>query len=616
MAIYLSCGESKRACADTDELEKELILLAESLNDPTPVSVAFEGDCSFKNTFSLSASENPALKNLRLSFEAANNVGAKLDSLLPIPSGSFKRVEGANYYVYQFPKNENGEYPVFRDLYVNGTRLKLAESPIYKNPFDLTPEHRRGEKELEGLYAPYDLAKSIKEHDETNAQIFMYVLHEYVALRIKEIDLTTVREKDGEKYALVTLFPEEFSRCYVRGVHWQNKTIDRQTFFRNTAACLNEGSFAYIHDKGILYVYPGTDTDMEKATFCYPTLENLFQLDGLIGTSFKNLTFTGVSARYLCHNSFRAPLSNVHGKKLRHAAILANNMRNTAIEGCVFEHIGCNGVQFTGKTVTLNIKNNKFLDVGGFGIAVGGYEGGTWELPDPAVADDEKMQLFFKTATHNARVENNYLEHVGYDFPSCNAIYFGAVDGAKILHNTVIGCPYSGISLGWGWRAYFIPGELFNLRNVEIAYNRLHNFMDVMRDGGAIYTYGANAASSYEERFNSTHHNYVSLDDAGDYNKRGYYLDCGTSNWNVYDNVAVNCILPLFAQFHVKHEYGCHLRLDRTYSTTPIDKGNHAPDRDVIMTDAFVKEGTVEQLFEAYPAAKEICDNAGCNLLG
>lgn len=613
MAIHICFNETKVSCDNFEQMESNLVLFSKSLTEATAVSVTLDGgNYSLKRPFKLSAKNDPSLKNIRLFLSAKEGEKVTIDSLFPIDAKGFQRVRGENYYVYQFPKNERGEYPIFRDLYVDGTRLALADSEIYKNPFNLTKEQRRGEKEIEGIYAPYELAARIKAADETNVQLFMYVLHEYVALRVKNIDLSVTKEKDGEKYALVTFFPEEFARYYVKGVHEQNKTIDRQTFFRNTVACLREGSFAYIHDKGLLYVYPSKETDMESAVFFYPLLEKLFDFDGLTGTVIKDLSFTGVSAQYLCHGSYKAPLSNVHSRKLRLSAILANDMRDTVIDGCTFEHIGCNGIQFTGKTVTLDIKNNKFVDVGGFGIAVGGYEGGTWELPNPATASEEKMKLFFETATYNARVENNYLEHIGYDFPSCNAIYFGAVDGAKILHNTVLGCPYSGISLGWGWRAYFIPGELFNLRGVEIAYNRLHNFMDVMRDGGAIYTYGANSISSYEERFNCTHHNYVSLSDAGDFNKRGYYLDCGTSNWNVYDNVADNCILPLFAQFHVKHEYGCHLRLDRTYSTTPIDKGNHAPERDVILGDTFVVTDGMEALFEKYPEAKVICDNAGC----
>ncbi len=140
--------------------------------------------------------------------------------------------------------------------------------------------------------------------------------------------------------------------------------------------------------------------------------------------------------------------------------------------------------------------------------------------------------------------------------------------------------------------------------------------MQLLRDGGAIYTYGANSITSHASRFNCTHHNFASLSDAGDHDKRGYYLDCSTSNWDVYDNVIDNCFIPYFAQYHVKHENPHHVRLDRNYSTTPIDARNHATERDVLMRDAFYKEGTIEELFEAYPAAKEICDNAGCNLLG
>lgn len=614
MAIHVTYGESSFQCDSLEAFREKLISLSEGLSEQTSVVAELDGgEYLLKRPFSLSSVENPSLSNLRLTLRAADNEAPVISSLAHIDGKDFKKVEGKPYYTYSFDKNETGEYPVFRDLYSGGKRLKFSASPIYKNPYALLKEERSGEKALEGIYAPYDMAKALLDGGVTNTELFMYIQWEYAVLRVTGVDLSVTKEKDGVTYALITFDPTEFDRYYVRGVHSLNNTGNRPTFFQNSVAFLEEGSFAYVHSTGTLYVYPDSSTDMDDTVFSYPTLDTLFVLEGLAGTAFEGLTFTGVSATFLSKCSYLAPLSNVVAKK-PYAAILGKNMRDTTVDGCHFSGIGCNAVQLNGRTVTARVLNSRFTDIGGFGVVIGGYEGGTWQLPNPAVASEEEMKRFFATATYDVYIENNYLEHIGYDYPNSAAIYFGSVDGAKILHNTVIDCAYSGISLGWGWQAFFVPGELFNLRAVEIAYNRVHNFMQLLRDGGAIYTYGANSITSHATRFNATHHNYASLEDAGDKDKRGYYLDCSTSNWDVYENVIDNCFIPYFAQYHVKHENPHHVRLDRNYSTTPISELNHAPERDVLMSDCFVCEGSIEDLFKAYPYAKEICDNAGCDL--
>ena len=237
-----------------------------------------------------------------------------------------------------------------------------------------------------------------------------------------------------------------------------------------------------------------------------------------------------------------------------------------------------------------------------------------YSIPDPRTCTDEERRNVREHTSYNIRVENNYFEHIGYDYPNCNCVHYYLVDGIKVLHNTIIGCAYSGISSGTGWRAHFVPGEFVNVRNVEVAYNRIHNFMDVLRDGAAIYTIGANSVTGYSFRFNSVHHNYISLENSKDHDRRGYYFDGSTTSWEVYDNVVDNSLIPLFNQYHVTEQFTHHIRIDRIYSTTPIDLQNNAPHRDSVLLDYFVETDGIEALCERHPNAKAICEGAGCRL--
>ena len=171
------------------------------------------------------------------------------------------------------------------------------------------------------------------------------------------------------------------------------------------------------------------------------------------------------------------------------------------------------------------------------------------------------------------------------------------------------------MSVGWGWEPVnYTKGESCNVRNAEIAYNYIHNYMDVLRDGGAIYVLGGNADPAiHTDRFNCMHDNYACLDVRRDGSKYGYYCDGATSNWEVRDSVIINCATPLYSQHHPL-ALSYHNHFFNNYSTTHHRREFHAPGRDVLFYDCHVVEEGEDALYEAYPIAKEIKAAAGCNL--
>ena len=183
------------------------------------------------------------------------------------------------------------------------------------------------------------------------------------------------------------------------------------------------------------------------------------------------------------------------------------------------------------------------------------------------------------------------------------------------MHNTVDGCAYSAISAGWNWMPVdWEIGERINIRDAEIAYNKFHNFMDRLHDGGAIYVVGSNANRfSRSDRFNHMHHNYATLDESGPAgDKYGYYLDGASSNWEMYDSVIVNCLTPVYSQPHPQ-ALSFHNLIHRIYSTKPHALNIHAPARDVVIKDFFLEDGDEKNLLAKHPEAKEIKKNAGAS---
>ena len=586
------------------QMREQILSIAEEASADNVIDVVVElsqGRYTVEEPLVFSVGENPGLAHVRLTIKAKPSMKPTISGLAFLSGADFTPVEGTPYYKYQFEKDENGEYPRFYDFFRGDLRLKMARSTMWRNPDALLPEHRRGEVKVDGLYVPFEIAKEVKEKGVGSTQLRIYVQWQHYILRVRDVDLGTTKEVNGETYALVKFY-EEFDSQFVCGVHGANNIKNRETFFVNNLANLAEpDTFVYDWMNGTVYVVPANPAAMKGTRYGYTTLSNIFMFKGMTGVTVEHLIFAGLTSPFVCETGYFGTLANreFRAGKLRHAAIVTSNMRELTVKDCSFSQLGGNGLMLCDRTVKANITGCRFVNIAMCGISIGNYRvGNGW-------ADYENQ-------TYNIKVVNNYLEHIGYDYPSSPAVFVGYCDGAKLNHNTIKGCAYSGFAVGDGYNdVRFELGESVNLRNVEIAYNDVRDYMDVCRDGGAIYVTGANCVTTYAPRFNSMHHNIALLEDSGHRDRRGYYLDGSASNWDVYDNVIDNCQLPLFTQYHVAAQYTHHIHMWNIYSTTDIEpSGNHKPYNDNLLGFYAVEED-LATLYEKHPHAKEIADGAG-----
>ncbi len=586
------------------EMREQILAIAEEASADNVIDVVAEldnGGYTVETPLVFSVEENPALANIRLTIKAKPSMYPTISGLKPISGADFTAVEGTPYYKYQLEKDEKGEYPKFFDFFCRGARMKMAKSDVWRNPFALLPAHRNGEEKVEGLYAPLGIVKKVAQKDVGATMLRIYVQWQHYILRVKEVDLSVTKEVDGETYALIKFY-EEFDEQFVLGVHTANNIGGRETFLVNNLAYLTEpGSFVYDWFSGTVYVIPSDPDNMAKMKFGYTTLANCFVFEGMKGVTVEGLAFSGFTSPYVCDTGYFGTLANreFRAGKLRHAPIVASRMRDFTVKGCTFREIGANGVMLCDRTVKAEIRDCRFLNIAMCGISVGNYRvGNGWQDPD--------------NQNFGIKVINNYLERIGYEYPSSPAVFVCYCDGGEISHNTIKGCAYSGFAIGDGYSLVdFEPGEKVNLRDVEIAYNDVRDYMDVCRDGAAIYVTGANCTKDYAPRLNSIHHNIALLENSGHRDRRGYYLDGSASNWDVYDNVIDNCRFPLFTQYHVPSQYTHHNRVWNFYSTTDIEpEGNHKPEHDTLL-GFYAVEKDLATLYEKYPEAKAIADGAG-----
>jgi hypothetical protein len=124
-------------------------------------------------------------------------------------------------------------------------------------------------------------------------------------------------------------------------------------------------------------------------------------------------------------------------------------------------------------------------------------------------------------------VANSYFRDCGNEDWGSTAIAAGFPRGLVIEHNEIVEMPYSGISVGWGWT----PQENA-MRDNKILYNRIHQYMQRMGDGGGIYVLSNQTPSQIRGNyvFDLRH------SPGGDPSSM-IYLDEGSSGFLVKDNL-------------------------------------------------------------------------------
>lgn len=111
----------------------------------------------------------------------------------------------------------------------------------------------------------------------------------------------------------------------------------------------------------------------------------------------------------------------------------------------------------------------------------------------------------------NNLITNNLITTVAVEFQDAAGIFVGFTQYTTISQNTIVDVPWSGIAIGWGWGLYDVgsypglPGATSGMwgtftsptPNIGclILQNKFYNFLNVLWDGGAIYTTGQQGPS-------------------------------------------------------------------------------------------------------------------------
>ncbi len=273
-----------------------------------------------------------------------------------------------------------------------------------------------------------------------------------------------------------------------------------------------------------LYYQPPEGADPNAMEFMIPTLETLIRIQGRSASQpVMNLTFTGLTFE---NTTFYDPASygyvNQQASMYRRgdsyvrqpAAVSASYVQGLVFTGNTFMNLGAEGLQLIDSSRDDSVTENAFHDIGGSCLSLGGGSPGS---PSSTGLSDHDT------------VTNNRIWSCGTRYAGSVGIFALYAKRLTVSGNYLRYLPYTGISVGWGW------GDVDVGMNANaVTGNKVFDFMQLLYDGGAIYTQSVQQQSEISgNRIGNMQLSGL----YGGYPPTGIYLDQGSDYLTVRGNL-------------------------------------------------------------------------------
>ncbi len=358
-------------------------------------------------------------------------------------------------------------------------------------------------------------------------EVELVLLHDWSISRIGIKEINTNKSRLTAVDSIGAKFPAFFNLD-----HWEPNP---RYFLENAPEFIDE-DYEWVYykaQKKILLKLPESENP-ENYKIVIPVSEGLLSLEGKENLPVKNIHFEGISFRHslweipekgycgvqACHFD---PRPEINGWNVVPAAINARWTENCSFDNCRVENIGGSGIWLGTGCKNCSIVNSEFVDISGNGIMIG--EGQDREVNDEKWWKKAPGQVALGNVIENCRISD-----CGKQFYGSVGIWCGLVAETNIRKNQIFDLPYSGISIGWMWSPVPTP-----CRQNTIDGNHIHHIMQILSDGGGIYSLGLQPGSKL---INNCIHD-VEIN-AGRAESNGMFLDEGTTDVVVANNLIYN----------------------------------------------------------------------------
>lgn len=263
----------------------------------------------------------------------------------------------------------------------------------------------------------------------------------------------------------------------------------------------------------LLYYKPSANTDINNIEFTVPVLEKIIEVKQN-SVFFENISLGYSNWDYPSQYGFaevqgtryidKSSDSNMSAP----AAAVSVYSNDVHFNKCKIFNTGGAGISFYDASGIISVTNCSIDTTGAGGISVGSF--------------DEKIP-----PQKNILIFNNTIKNIGMSYLGGVAVLAGYTKNLIIDRNTIQGCGYTGISVGWGW------GRENDMGNFTITNNHVSDIVNnYLFDGAGLYLLG---------RQNGSHINLIS----GNYFEggngyAGLYFDEYSNNYAAHDNVIMS----------------------------------------------------------------------------
>ena len=445
--------------------------------------------------------------------------GRPITGFKPNPDGT---------WTAQIPDAKSGNWR-FRQLHVSATRAVRAREPDegWFRVEKVGKDRRTNFQYREGDLRPYANLDSLE----------LVFLHDWSITRcpVKSIDPKTrtltvpVQVGGTTRWAVMDWFEKQ-----------------PRYFVENARELLDSPGEWYLDESnGQLTYMPRPGETIDSTQFVAPVADQLLVVRGTQQTPVKNLHFAGLRfehagwqpanrhywGRQACTywTTTTADSGRSH-EEADPAAVQFDGTSNCTINNCRIAHAGASGLWFG-----TNCRNNvadacTVADVGGNGIMIGEGQARTIDgEPWWSAAPDQ--------AANTNTVRNCIVETSGCELYGAVGVWVGLAAHTTIEQNEIHNHPYTGISVGWMWwnpRSREEPRPT-PCRETIVARNHIHHVMQILSDGGCVYSLGVQPGSRIAENLiHDVPRN------AGRAESNGMFLDQGCGDFIIEKNVIYN----------------------------------------------------------------------------
>jgi hypothetical protein len=426
------------------------------------------------------------------------------------------KVENDGSWSTKLPESSQG---TFRSLYINGKRSTRARHP---DDGYLRVAKAGEDNRTNFLFSEND----IPELAGTNG-LELILLHDWSITRIpvmsidyKTRQLTAV-DSIGSRLPFFTL------------THWEKQP---RYYLENARAFCNQpGEWYADFDQRKIYYYPMPGDKIGETYGIIPLAEKLVHIEGRERQKASYICFEGITFEHTgwaipepgycgiqaCMHTDRS--SQTNNWSTVPAAIELMLADYCSFRQCTIRHTGGSGIWIGRNCSACEISGSHIHDISGNGVNIG-------EGNDRLTGEASWWKSHPEEVARGNIISHSLIENCGVQFYGALGIWCGLVANTVIEHNEIRDLPYSGISVGWLWTPEPSP-----CRENTIHGNHIHHILNILSDGGGIYSLGLQPGSQITR--NLIHDVQVN---AGRAESNGMFLDEGTKELLVEDNIIYN----------------------------------------------------------------------------